>query len=312
LLGPEQLSSGTSIEICVLGSDTAESVTLRQANIQVYALGWTRWLDLSALLRLRQILRRSEPDVIHVWQWPVLRTLAVVARQWLHRVVMSARVPDLDALPWWDRILLGQIRCLDVPFGGRLGEASRVEKSADTQSPFTIVCLGALERESGFRDAIWAFDILLQHYPNAQLQLVGTGSQHASLTALVGGLESERSVQFVGDCIDVTAMLRQADVVWAPSVADCGRQVALDAMALGQVVVATDVPGLRSVIRHGETGYIVPVGDVVALARRTHALFQDEALRGRIGEAAGKVVEEQFSLNNAVASWAEAYRSLAA
>ena len=113
------------------------------------------------------------------------------------------------------------------------------------------------------RQAIWAFDFLLLLYPDAELHIAGRGSQLDSLQALVHGLGSAGSVRFLGAAADWADALRDADIVWVPSLADVGRQVALDGMALGKAVIASDVPSLREVIRDNDTGFLVPPGDVM-------------------------------------------------
>ena len=329
LLGPAQVNDGTSVEVCCLGPEAPWSASLRQSGVPVHTLGWTRWLDFSALWNLRAFVCRAAPDVIHVWRRPALRMLAVVARRWLPRVVLSAPLPATGKLAWWDRVLLRQVRCVAVAGVSdrerclQQGVAAQIVPLAvdkkRCQDPFSVKgpdtfsigCVGDLERAEGFRCAIWALDILRQLYADAQLRLVGAGSQQASLAALAQGLQSEAQVQFLGTRVDASEAIGRADVVWIPSQANCGRQVALEAMALGRAVVASDVPCLREVIRDGETGFLVPPGDVVSLARRTHALFQDEWLRGRLGETARRYVEQQFALCDAVQRWREVYGAVA-
>jgi glycosyltransferase involved in cell wall biosynthesis len=333
LLGPALANTTTAFEICCLGSESPWSDSLRHAGVFVHALGWTRWLDVNALWNLREILDDMSPEVIHVWRLPALRTLAVVAKEMLPRVVMSAPLPAKGKLAWWDRRLLQQIRCLAVAGvsdrqrclqHGIAAAALHVVPPAvvSEEAPArllmmreprqTIVCVGKLEREEGARQAIWAFDILLQLFPEAQLQLVGAGSQEPALRALVRGLQNAANVQFLGAAGDVTNVLGAAGVVWIPSQANCGRQVALEAMASGRAVIASDVPCLREVLRDGVTGFLVPAGDVVARARRTRLLFQDEPLRKRIGAAAREHVQRHFSRSAAVECWREVYRSAAA
>ncbi len=333
LLGPAQVNGNTAVEVCCLGPDTPWSESLRQAGVAVHTLGWTRWLDFGALWNLREILRDAAPDLIHVWRLPALRTLAVVARSLLPRVVMSAPLPTNGKVPWWDRRLLQQVRCLAVASvsdqercvqQGVVGPSLcvvplAVEKRC--QDPFSakgpdtfaeIVCVGKLERDEGFRQAIWALDILIQLLPNTQLHLVGTGAAQPALQLLAQGLQNAGNVHFQEAQADVSNLLARAAVVWVPSQANCGRQVALEAMALGRPVIASDVPCLREVIRDGETGFLAPVGDVVTFARRTRMLLQDRALRTRIGSNARQFVERQFPLADAVARWRDVYRSAAA
>jgi glycosyltransferase involved in cell wall biosynthesis len=315
LLGPA-LAPSAALEVCCLGPDAPASAPLRQAGIILQALGWTRWFDPSVLWNLGKVLREADADVIHVWSLLALRALAVVAPGLLPRVVMSATLPAAGKLAWWDRRLLKHVYCA-APIGvvaepGRQREESANPSLALGLGPTRIVCVGRLEREDGFRDAIWAFDFLLLLHPDAQLQIAGTGSQREALQALTQGLRSASSVRFLGAPSDIAALLEDADIVWVPSLANRGRQVALEAMALGKPVVACDVPCLREVIQDGGTGFLIPPGDVVALARRTRVLLQDQPLRERVGQAARQYVQNQFSVGGAVERWRELYRTIAA
>ena len=332
LLGPALADERTSVEVCCLGLDTPWSASLRQANVTVHALGWTRWFDFSALWNLREILRQTTFDVIHVWRMPALRALAVVAKELLPRVVMSAALPAKGKLAWWDRRLLAKVRCLAVAGVSdqdrceRLGIAAPIlrvvppavekrcqdpffKKGPDTF--FQIACVGSLEREAGFRQAIWAFDFVRHVFADAQLQIVGGGPQLSALRALAHGLECDGQVQFMGAHADAADVLRDADIVWVPSQANRGRQVALEAMAAGRVVIASDVPCLRELLQDGATGYLIPVGDVVQTVRRTSWLLQDEPLRERIGAAARQHVQQHFPLDAAITRWRDLYRSMA-
>ena len=299
----------------------------RQAGIAVHKLDWTRWFDPRVLANLRTLLHSMSPDVIHVWRLPALRMLALVAGDLLPRVVMSAPLPAKGELAWWDRWLLARVRCLAVAGAsdqercvrqGAVPSTLRIVPTAvgnadarDVEaSSHSIACVAPLERAAGVRHTIWTFDILLQLYPEASLRLVGSGSEDAALRALTGGLQNADRVHFLAG--DPTEVLRTSEIVWIPSLANTGRQAALEAMAHGRPVIASDVPCLREVIRDGDTGYLVPPGDVVQLARRTHALFVDPALRERIGEAARQYVEMHHPLGAAVERWQELYRSCAA
>ncbi len=309
LIGAALARTG-AVEACCLGPDSPQLAPLRQAGIGVHSLGWTRWFDPSALWKLRRLLRESCPDVIHVWHLRALRALSVVAPDWLPRVVMSAALPAAKKLAWWDRCLLQRV-LWRAPVDVVASEPAPQEKSS-ADSVLCIACVGPLEREAGIRQAIWAFDFLLLLHPGARLQIAGTGSQLAALQALAQGLGNTASVHFLRAPPDAATVLGGADIVWVPSLANLGRQAALTAMALGKAVIASDVPCLREVICDGETGYLVPVGDVIALARRTHALLRDQPLRKRIGQAACRDVQQQFSVGDAVERWREVYRSIVA
>jgi glycosyltransferase involved in cell wall biosynthesis len=84
----------------------------------------------------------------------------------------------------------------------------------------------------------------------------------------------------------------------------------MEAMAVGVPVVATDISGNRDLVRHGETGYLVPVGDRAAFARHTLAMLNDAELARRLGEAGRERVLANFSVRQMVDRHAELYRRL--
>ncbi|HEX7586798.1 MAG TPA: glycosyltransferase, partial [Anaerolineae bacterium] len=83
-----------------------------------------------------------------------------------------------------------------------------------------------------------------------------------------------------------------ADVVVMPSLYESFGMVALEAMACGTPVVASDVGGLSYIVRDGETGFLVPEGDPRALADCLGQLLHDPALRARLGRRGIEVARE--------------------
>ncbi len=331
ILGPALNDDDVSVEIGCLGPETPWLRNLRDAGVVVHSLGWTRWFDPSVLWNLRSLLRESAPDVIHVWRLPALRTLAAVASNWLPRVVMSAPLPISGVLAWWDKRLLERVglvavagesdrqRCLQqgvarpdlrvVPPALQKRCQEPLSKGPDT---FSITCVGPLDREHGIREAIWAFDFVRYVFPHVMLRIVGGGPQRAMFETLTRGMQSPDSVQFVGPRTDLSDLFGDDTIVWIPSKANCGRQTALQAMAHGKAVIASNVPALGDLIDDGGTGFLIAPGDVIQLARRTSMLLKDSDLRDRIGAAARAKVERQFPLTQTVAQWRELYRRVAA
>jgi glycosyltransferase involved in cell wall biosynthesis len=77
-------------------------------------------------------------------------------------------------------------------------------------------------------------------------------------------------------------------------------------------VVATDIPGTRELVTHGESGFLVPVGDRAGLARYAQKILEDAALRQRLGEAGRQRILADFSIEAMVAKHAALYRELLA
>ncbi|MFA5890224.1 MAG: D-inositol-3-phosphate glycosyltransferase [Actinomycetota bacterium] len=102
---------------------------------------------------------------------------------------------------------------------------------------------------------------------------------------------------------------RAADVVIVPSRSESFGLVALEAAACGTPVVATDVGGLRTTVRHGATGLLVPGADPAAFARALADILSDPARAGAMGDAATRFAR-RFDWRCAAAGLLEVYEDL--
>jgi glycosyltransferase involved in cell wall biosynthesis len=101
------------------------------------------------------------------------------------------------------------------------------------------------------------------------------------------------NVRFVPFRRDVASIYAALDVVVTGGEAGIGRQ-ALEAAAAGRPVVAASRQPVPDLIREGETGFLVPPGDVEALAECLHLLLSDPCLRARMGKTARALAEQRF------------------
>jgi glycosyltransferase involved in cell wall biosynthesis len=85
-----------------------------------------------------------------------------------------------------------------------------------------------------------------------------------------------------------------ADLFVLPTLADCFPLVIQEAMAAGLPVVATDVGAIREAVRDGETGLLLPPGDVHALAVALATLVADPAARQAMGVRGRAMAEQSF------------------
>ncbi len=102
-------------------------------------------------------------------------------------------------------------------------------------------------------------------------------------------------IEWWGWCEDMPATLAKANIVCLPSYREGLPKVLLEAAACGRALVATDAPGCREVVLHGDTGLRVPVRDAVSLAAAIQRLLDDSALRAAMGERGRRLVEAEFS-----------------
>lgn len=100
-----------------------------------------------------------------------------------------------------------------------------------------------------------------------------------------------------------------ADVFVLPTVADNLPLSVLDALAAGTPAVVFDAGGLPDVVKHLETGYLVPSRDPVKLAEAIDLLLTDAALRDRLGQAARRMAEREFSIETYMQRYLSLYET---
>ena len=105
------------------------------------------------------------------------------------------------------------------------------------------------------------------------------------------------------DFAEMPKYMRLADIVVMPSVGEGLARVYLEAQACARLLLASDIPAAREVIRDGETGVLFPVGDVSALAAKTVHAAQNAEFRESIGSQARRQVETHHRLGDAVARY---------
>jgi glycosyltransferase involved in cell wall biosynthesis len=150
---------------------------------------------------------------------------------------------------------------------------------------------------------IRAFANVLQIMPEARLRMVGDGPLLEECRALVGELMITDAVTFLGAQTHeaVSEEMRSARCFVQHSVeaanGDCeGTPVGiLEAGASGLPVVSTRHAGIPDVVLEGETGFLVDERDVDSMAEHMLRLAQNTALAGRLGLAARKRIESEFS-----------------
>jgi glycosyltransferase involved in cell wall biosynthesis len=119
-------------------------------------------------------------------------------------------------------------------------------------------------------------------------------------------------IHFLGTRNDVPQLMPHFDLLWLASGFEGLPNVVMEAMAAGVPVVASDIPGTNELVVHGETGFLVPLGDRAAYARFAHKILEDSGLQARLGAAGRKRIESEFTVDAMVAAHAALYRELLA
>lgn len=157
-----------------------------------------------------------------------------------------------------------------------------------------------------------AYCKLLESLPDApRLLLVGEHPRPGDWAeAVKWGIADHIDVQVNVKPEVLPSLYRQASLFVLPSNEEGLGIVILEAMASGLPVVSTRCGGPETCIVEGETGYLTPVGDSEALARRMQMLLEDAVLRQRLGKAGREIAETHFSIQAAGEPFLEVYDRL--
>lgn len=153
--------------------------------------------------------------------------------------------------------------------------------------------VGRLKRYKGIGLAIRALAVARRSRPELRLDIAGTGDYRPELERLAAELDQASAVVFHGFVSEERkiSLLRGAWANLFPSPKEGWGITVVEAAACGTPSIASDSPGLRDSVRHMETGYLVPHGDVPALAARMLELAGDTTLVARLGAGARRFAE---------------------
>jgi glycosyltransferase involved in cell wall biosynthesis len=174
-----------------------------------------------------------------------------------------------------------------------------------------VAWLGRMTEIKKVDDLLRAFAALRRMDVEADLLLVGDGPLRPGLEALAGELGIRDRCHFTGFRSDVGAIYAASDVIALTSANEGTPVTVIEAQAAGKPVVSTDVGGVRDVVTDGVSGFVVPPGDMDAVADRLRTLAADPELRVRLGEA-GRGAGERYSVPRLVNDIDHLYRELLA
>jgi glycosyltransferase involved in cell wall biosynthesis len=177
----------------------------------------------------------------------------------------------------------------------RYRQAAQAAEDGHARRGPVIGCMARLVPGKGVDDALAAAAGELAD--GGRMRIAGDGPERSRLEALARRLGVERRVDFLGWVDDPAAFWASCDVAVVPShqwIESFGL-AAVEAMACGRPVIATRNGGLAELVADGETGFLVPPGDLGALGGALRA-YRDPALRAAHGAAARLRCEARFDI----------------
>jgi glycosyltransferase involved in cell wall biosynthesis len=175
-----------------------------------------------------------------------------------------------------------------------------------------VLAVGSLTVQKAHGVLIEGFARAARRRPDARLWIAGEGPLGDELEARARAATVGEAVRFLRRREDVADLLAAADVFVLPSRREGLSITLLEAMRAGCTPLVTDVGGSAEVVRHGESGWVVPPDDPEALGEALAALLGDAGLRRRLGEAARARWAERFTAQRMVVETERVYRELLA
>lgn len=306
--------------------------------------------DLAALAALVRVYRRVRPHIVHhvalkpivlgslaaVWARPPLVVNALTGLGYVFSSPSGrARLlrPPLRLLLRWllrregaltvlqnadDRALLAGAAVIDparsAVVRGSGVDLARFAPPARRSGVPLVVLAGRMLRDKGVEEFVAAARRLRAGGCAARFALVG-GTDPDNPAALardrLAAWHAEGAIEWWGRREDMPAVWAQAHVACLPSYREGLPMALLEAAAAGLALVATDVPGCREIVRHGDNGLLVPPGDPEALAAALARVLADASLRARMGTRS-RALAADFAIGRVVRETLAVYRRFGA
>jgi glycosyltransferase involved in cell wall biosynthesis len=155
--------------------------------------------------------------------------------------------------------------------------------------------VGRLTRDKGPNILLRAVAKVHSEFPDARFILVGEGPDRAKIERLISELGIGDKVQLLGRRTDMPEVYASFDMMVSSSRLEGLPMAILEGMASGLPWVATSVGAVPIVVRDGQTGILVPAEDMECLAKALGDLLRNAEERARMGGAARRLIESEFS-----------------
>ncbi len=319
---------------CLSGPGRLTEV-LRQASVPCECLGVHKHNPVQAVARLSRSLRRFRPDLVQSfmfhanlaarlsapwagWPW-VVGGLRVAEREKSWHLILDRLTASLatgsvcvsEGVLRFSRDVAGlnPARLTVIPNGidpgpfQRATRLSRAEIGVPANAHLALY-VGRLDLQKGLPNLLDAAERVIDERPGWHLALAGDGPRRGWLVAQINDRHRLKGrVHWLGSRDDVPALLKSADVLIHPSLWEGMPNAVLEAMAASRPVIGTAVEGTEDLVVPGQTGWLVPPRDVVALARALLEAADSPDCCRHYGEAGRQRVEKEFSLKRTLAAY---------
>lgn len=285
--------------------------------------------DLRAVVRLRRILGRTRPDILHIHSAKAgMIGRAAVAGMFrrprviltLHSFVFDERtspgkrrlISAIDRLlmRWTDRVVavsqalkdelaavegINPDRICVVHNGIRFADLPRAEKTGTM-----VGTIARLAPQKGVEHFIRAAALVLKAHPEARFTVVGDGPFRAELESLAESLGIRQSIAFTGFREDALSLAAGFDVFVLASLRETFGITLVEALSQGVPVVASRTGGIPEIVDGSTTGLLAAPGSAEEIAAQVCKLLDDRGLAARLAENGRRFVRETFTAERMV------------
>jgi len=195
-----------------------------------------------------------------------------------------------------------------VPLAGELpvGERRRLDRELALGPGPVVTIAGRLVPQKAHERFVVAARRIADELPQARLLIVGDGPRRGEIRRLIDAAGLADRVLMTGGRADARAIIARSDLLVFSSDWEGLSIAALEALAAGTPIVATDVQGMRELLAGG-AGAVVALDDGTALGERVVALLRDPAQRAAMGAEGRALIRQRYSLDGMLDAYETAY-----
>ena len=323
-------SKGYDIHVISLGNGEYEGVTVHcldvTDNVMKKSSDKNKLQYFNKIKRVKELVREIKPDILHAHyatSYGLLGALTnyhpYIISAWgsdvydfpikspIHKMMLKYNLKKADYIFSTSNVMKDETRKYTdkdievTPFGVDINKfiPKRIEKDE-----VVIGTIKTLEEKYGIQYLVKAFRLLKDRNPNINLKLRigGRGSQEEYLKDLCKELNIDNDVTFLGfvNSDEVVKEFQNFDIAVFPSTLDSESfgVAAVEAESCGTPIVVSDVGGLMESTKPGVTSLVAKKANVEDLADKLDVLVKDGELRIKMGSAARKFVEDNYSLRD--------------
>lgn len=206
-------------------------------------------------------------------------------RKFYARRCKIVTLSNADKESWQKKFPTADVRCIPNPITLPNATPSSLENKR-------ILAVGRLAGQKGFDLLIKAWAIIEKSFPDWKLRIVGSGRREKQLLQLIAQLGIEQRIEMLPATPEIIREYQRASIYALSSRYEGFGLVLVEAMQLGLPVVSFDCPhGPREIVSHGETGLLIPNGDVDAFAEALSTMISNPTMREEMAKEALVQVE---------------------